>query len=249
MRSLVVSLHDVSPLTYEIHDRILADLGSLGINRTSLLIIPNHHGHAPIGQDSDFQRWIRQRIDAGHEPVLHGLIHLRQRRRNEHLLDRFVTRIYTADEGEFFDLDLDAARTRLRDGLDSLRFLGREIPGFIAPAWLLGSQAQQAVVAAGFRYTALVGRVRGYAPQRVWTSRSLVWSTRKPWRIAVSLAWNQTLFDRTRQNELLRISLHPPDYAIGPVWGQVRRLIERALADRRVVTYEEFVAQASRSEQ
>jgi hypothetical protein len=48
MKSLVVSLHDVSPLTQTLCEEILAQLQQLGITQTSLLIIPNHHQRAPI---------------------------------------------------------------------------------------------------------------------------------------------------------------------------------------------------------
>src|SRR6516225_9964840 len=41
MKSLVVSLHAVSPLTRTLCESILAQLQELGIRQTSLLVIPN----------------------------------------------------------------------------------------------------------------------------------------------------------------------------------------------------------------
>ena len=80
MKSLVVSLHDVSPLTQTLCEKILAQLLELGVRQTSLLVIPNHHGQAPITQDSSFRSWLARKVDADHEPVLHGYCHQRQRK-------------------------------------------------------------------------------------------------------------------------------------------------------------------------
>ena len=42
-RTLVVSLHDVSPRTRPVFEAMLAELGTLGVARCSLLVIHDHH--------------------------------------------------------------------------------------------------------------------------------------------------------------------------------------------------------------
>ncbi len=42
--SLVVSLHDVSPHTWPACVAMLDHLRTLGVDRTSLLVVPDHHG-------------------------------------------------------------------------------------------------------------------------------------------------------------------------------------------------------------
>jgi Predicted deacetylase len=49
----------------------------------------------------------------GYEIVIHGYFHQRPRRSNERITEKFVTRIYTRDEGEFFDLDYEEAFARI----------------------------------------------------------------------------------------------------------------------------------------
>ena len=142
MKSLVVSLHDVSPLTQTLCEEILIQLRQWGIDQTSLLVIPNHHRRAPISENSAFRSWLARKIEAGHEPVLHGYFHQRQKQHADSFRAKLTTEIYTAGEGEFFDLSIEEASTRARRGLEDLAFLPRKVVGFIAPAWLLGADAE-----------------------------------------------------------------------------------------------------------
>ena len=56
MKGLVVSIHDVSPHTRETAAAMLADLRLLGLERTSLLVIPDHHHRGNITADPAFHR-------------------------------------------------------------------------------------------------------------------------------------------------------------------------------------------------
>jgi uncharacterized protein len=190
MKSLVVSLHDVSPLTRSLCERILLDLSELGVHQVSLLIIPNHHGRAPIAESSSFQRWLMREVDEGHEPVLHGYFHRRHKRRTDPWFSKITTEIYTAGEGEFFDLSFDLAKKSLYDGLADLAFLPRKVIGFVAPAWLLGDAAEQAVRSLGFVYTTRIGCIRIFKPsarkspepKRPWDFRAIKPLRERLWR-------------------------------------------------------------------
>ena len=188
MKSLVVSLHDVSPVTQTLCENILAQLKDLGVRQTSLLIIPNHHGKAPITRDASFRSWLARKVDLDHEPVLHGYFHQRQRQRVDSFFSKLTTEIYTAGEGEFFDLSTKEASDKLQRGLEDLAFLPRRVTGFIAPAWLLSAGAEEAVDKLGFRYTTRLSGVRIFGRSGEIGSRSLVWSTRAKWRAVMSLA-------------------------------------------------------------
>ena len=241
MKRLVVSLHDVSPLTQTLCESILAQLEELGIRQTSLLVIPNYHRQAPISQDSSFRSWLVRRVDADHEPVLHGYFHQRQSQERASLFSRLTTEIYTAGEGEFFDLSMAEASDRLQRGLDGLAFLPRKVVGFIAPAWLLSAEAEIAVRELDFRYTTRLGCVQIFGRSDVVRSRSLVWSTRASWRAVMSLAWNRGLAIATAQAPLIRIAIHPPDLLHAAVWRQIRQLVAGISQERECVSYEKFV--------
>ena len=241
MKKLVVSLHDVSPLTQPACENILAGLSRLGVRQCSLLIIPNHHAIAPITRHDSFRSWLLRKIELGNEPVLHGYFHQRPTRRTDRWYSKITTEIYTAGEGEFFDLSFDSAARFLGYGLEDLAFLNRKPTGFVAPAWLLSDTAEQAVRDAGFAYTTRIGSVRIFEGCRELKSRSLVWSTRAFWRITASLCWNHLLGIAKSGAPLLRVSIHPGDFHERPVWEQVHKIIAAAINERECVTYEGLV--------
>lgn len=236
--ALVISIHDVSPLTRARVEAMLADLLALGAGRTSLLVIPNHHHKAPMLEDAGYCRWLAETAARGHEVVLHGYYHLRPKGAGSNL----VTEHYTAGEGEFYDLTEDEARQRLGRGLEDFRRAGFAPAGFIAPAWLLGAAAERAVKNAGFAYTTRLGNFKDLASGREFASQSLVWSVRAGWRRGLSLGWNAALARRLKHNPLLRVGLHPPDWDHPAIRGQALRLISAALAERDAMTYEDWLA-------
>jgi predicted deacetylase len=237
-RAIVVSIHDVAPPTQGRVEQILAELTEEGVLQSSLLVVPNyHHTGNSLGR-REFVQWLKTLETAGHEIVLHGFYHQRARRAGESLLRKLITRIYTADEGEFFDLDYAEALQLLQTALAKFARNGFHPTGFVAPAWLLGAEAERAVRAAGFRYTTTLGTVRDFVSGMEFRSQSLVYSVRRRWRSALSLLWNRPLFRRLRTNPLLRLSLHPPDLDEDKVWRQIRWLLREAMRDRHSMTYQ-----------
>ena len=240
-RVLVVSIHDVSPKTRERTDEILEALGKARVRECSLLIVPDHHGTAPFTEDAAFRTWLHRQVAAGHELVLHGYTHQRKRRRKEGLLKKLVTRIYTADEGEFHDISEESALAKLTRAQSEFRELGINPRGFIAPAWLLGKAAEAAVRHTGFDYTTRLGTVSDYRSNRIHRSQSLVWSVRSPLRIRTSLRWNEVLFERLKHNPLMRIGIHPPDFDHRDVRNQIMGFVKRATRDRIPTTYSQWL--------
>ncbi len=242
MKALVVSLHDVSPRTRPECETILAALASLGIRSCSLLVIPNHHHRGHFLQDPDFCQWLRGLLQEGHEIVMHGYYHQRPRRRAESMTAQLTTRFYTADEGEFYDLEENPSRERVAQAREEFRSAGLDPAGFIAPAWLLSAGAQSALRALGFSYTTRLGSVFDLQNARSFASQSLVWSVRSAWRRATSLAWNACLARVLTRCPLLRISIHPVDWSHAAVKRQILDLAGKTIARREALTYQQWVA-------
>lgn len=240
---LVVSVHDVSTVTRERTAGILRDLKEAGVPVTSLLVIPDHHRRGRIDRDPVFSECLRGWVARGHEAVLHGFHHLRASRQGESVGTRLITRHYTAGEGEFHDPSLREAADLLREGKEALRRCGVPFTGFIAPAWLLGGDAEQAVRAEGFSYTTRIGGLIDCREGRTFPARSMVYSVRSPWRRSVSLLWNEVLFHALRRSPLLRIGLHPPDWDHEPIRRHILACIRSAARERRVTTYGEWLDQ------
>jgi uncharacterized protein len=241
VRSLAVSVHDVSPLTREVVEVMLADLAAAGVGVTSLLVVPDHHHRADIDQDPGFLAWLRAKEAAGHEIVLHGFYHRREAAAGGGLARKIVTEHYTAGEGEFYDLGYEEARERMAKGREMLTAAGLEVVGFIAPAWLLGDEAERAAKNLGFAYTTRLGGVRDLRSGAWTASQSLVWSVRSGWRRVVSRGWNAWLAARLRRNPLARLGLHPPDWRYDKIRAQALRLAREATVDRKVIRYREWV--------
>jgi len=239
-RALVVSIHDVSPLTWNVVLDMIVDLARAGVERTALLVIPNHHGRAPIQQSATFCEWLENAARA-HEVVLHGYFHMRPGGSGG-WWDTFVTEHYTAGEGEFYDLPEGEAALRLERAKSEFSAVGLAPRGFIAPAWLLGQEAEQAVRKAGFEYTTRLRNFQDLVTGRETTSQSLVWSVRSGWRRILSVWWNALLARRLFLAPLLRIGLHPVDWKHRTIRRQALEVTRAALAGREVITYDGWLA-------
>lgn len=236
--ALVVSIHDVSPLTEERVKTMLGDLENIGVGKISLLVVPNHHHRAPILENAGFCRWLAEITPSPHEAVVHGYYHLRPRQSGGGWWSSLVTEKYTAGEGEFYDLSRALAAERLETAKREFREAGLQACGFIAPAWLLGAEAEEAVRATGFEYTTRLGTFKDLGTGRETESQSLVWSVRTGWRRVLSLGWNGLLFRRLTESPLMRVGLHPPDWDHPAIRRQILELIRTALAGREAMTYE-----------
>ncbi len=240
-RALVVSVHDVSPRTRETSATILDELAGKGVPHCSLLVIPDHHHRGHFLADADFCAWLREQAQRGHEVVVHGYFHQRLRRGDESARAKLTTQLYTADEGEFYDIDRESARALVLKAREEFRQLGLAPVGFIAPAWLLSTEAEEALRDLGVRYTTRLGSVLDLETGVAHQSQSLVWSVRSAWRRQVSQAWNAFLFRRLATRSLLRISIHPVDLEHAAIWKQIGKLVTRALADREPLTYDAWL--------
>lgn len=252
MKEMVVSIHDVSPRSREACDAMLNDLARLNITRTSLLVVPDHHHRGHFLDDPDFCRWLAARAARGHEIVIHGYFHQRERVAGARLRDRFMTQVYTAGEGEFFDLShAEAAALIGRAQSDFDRFHREYAPdvappvGFIAPAWLLGAEAGAAVRDAGLWYTTRLATFENLRTGQTIHSQSLVYSPRSAWRRLASRGWNAWLARRLRSNPLLRLGLHPPDRDFPALWNQILQLAAAARNERDVATYGDLVTRSA----
>jgi predicted deacetylase len=241
-RALVVSLHDVSPVTWHPCRRILGELKLAGCPRTSLLVIPDHHGRGNFLRQPEFCDWLKDGVSGGNEAVLHGYHHRRPRQVGEGIRERWITGIYTAGEGEFFDLPYEAARSLASRGLGDCGQIGLHPAGFIAPAWLLGREAEHAIRDLDFSYTTRISGVLDLQRQRVYPGQSLCWSVRTGWRRGLSLAWNSWLYRRLAHAPLLRIAIHPVDIVHRRIWEQILRMVTDAARERTPHTYESWLA-------
>ncbi|MEF3169207.1 MAG: polysaccharide deacetylase family protein [Deltaproteobacteria bacterium] len=236
---LVVSLHDVSPVSYKAYDRLLDDLALLGVQSTSLLVVPCMHGRHPVSKNGPFLAWLANRQEKGHEIVLHGYFH-QARVIPRGLVSRLVATCYTNREGEFYGITQNEAMGFLDAGLSLLRGWGLRIHGFTPPAWLMGMEGRDALRAAGFSYTTWYGSVENLHADVNVPAPVLVASSRSRLRRAASLAVVPCLSALHRRSPVLRIAFHPADLDAPSVLGCLTREVERAIKNRVPTTYRDL---------
>jgi predicted deacetylase len=240
-RLVTVVLHDVAATTLGACDRVLAAVREVaGAVPVTHLVVPRHHGAPPTAA---FHAWLDARAAAGDELALHGLTHRDDGATDAAgAVDRLRRTHYTRGEGEFWSLDAATAEARIAEGLAWFDAHRWPVQGFVAPAWLLGDGARAALAApalAGrFRYTSTLATVEPLPAGRgeAVRSQSVVYSTSRAWRRALSLAWNAGVARAERGNPLLRVELHPHDADFAPVRRSWQAILGRALADGRRAT-------------
>jgi predicted deacetylase len=241
--SLVVSVHDVAPVSQSRVEEIVAELAHHGVSVCSLLVVPNYHHRGCFKEDPAFVRWLQDLEAKGHEIVIHGYFHERPRQDGDRLSEKFFTQLYTKGEGEFYDLDYDEAFRRITRAREEFAAAGLTPRGFIAPAWLLSTAAERAAADAEMEYTTRLTGVRDLRSRENFRARTLVYSVRSGWRRTASLAWNTALARHLAGADLARISLHPPDPDHLEIWRQILRLTDRLIENRRATTYRDWIGE------
>src|SRR6266446_10196567 len=241
--SVVVSLHDVTPCTQQIASTIISELSAHGVRVCSVLVVPDYHHEGPFTKHREFVTWLRALEADGYEIVIHGYFHERPPQTKETLRDKLVTRFYTQNEGEFYDLCYEEALRRITTARDEFRALGLKPRGFIAPAWLLGNEAERAACDAQLEYTTRLRSVCDLRSGNVFPARTLVYSVHSAWRRALSRSWNAALFRLLKTKTLLRISIHPCDFSQRAIWTQILEFIAETKTARTATTYQDWIAE------
>lgn len=235
---LLSSIHDVSPR----FERQVDDLAGLierasGSTRFAMLVVPDHWDSAPIARDPAFQRRLRGWADAGIEMFLHGWRHRDDRPTG------FKARHLTAGEGEFLHLDRAEAERRLADGRKLIEdAIGRPVTGFVAPAWLYGPGAHEALRNLGFPLAEDHFRVWRPADGTVLARGPVIsWASRSRGRIASSLLFAGLARTALGPQRVVRIALHPGDTRVPSLLTSIDRTLRRFARTHRLAGYAELV--------
>lgn len=179
-------------------------------DRIAMLVVPNHWGDAPIVAGSPFAARLRRWAETGAEIFLHGYFH-RDQAKHGATADGLRARFMTAGEGEFLGLSRETASARIVEGRALLEdVIGRPVDGFVAPAWLYGKGAIEALRDCAVPiaedhlrvWSPVTGKELARGPVITWASRTRL-------RLASSLAAAAVL--RHASLRVLRIGVHPPD--------------------------------------
>ncbi len=244
-QALCVSIHDVAPQTWAQCEQWLSAIHAVAEIPVTLLVAPHYHRHRardPAAYDS----LLENRLARGDELALHGFTHLDEGPPATGYWNKFMRHVYTRDEGEFYAIDADEARKRIELGLEWFNRRHWPVTGFVAPAWLLGPGAWEALRDFPFSYTTTLRRFYVLPERRVIRSASMVYSVGSGWRRYFSYTRNAMLQNIGQEGPLLRLSLHPNDITYPDVVRHSQVIIEKLLASRQAMTKGDFAELAAR---
>ena len=226
---LLTAIHDVSPRFANEVDILFDRLApSAGTDHIAMLVVPDFWGIAPLGRSPAFSRSLRNWSDQGVEIFLHGWRH-RADQVPQSRIDRFRGNFLTAGEGEFLAMDRVSAVRKMRDGRKLIEDItGSPVSGFIAPAWLYGAGANEALAEAGFVlaedhmhvWNPVSGETLATGPVVTWASRSAM-------RTASSLAFARLAPTILSRFPVARIAVHPGDVSKPSILSSIDHCMSR----------------------
>jgi predicted deacetylase len=244
--AFTVEIHDVSPRTLPEAMEIRDAVRRIGIERPSLLVIPDHQDEE--GQGCDLRAYARS-VDwlvgeqaAGAEIVQHGTTHRAPGPPPSGLANAFMHHVFSRGLAEFAHLTHAEARRRLLAGRRILKDCGLRARGFIAPAWQQSRAAIRAVSELGFGFTAFFGHVLRFAGRRERLSAPVL--TFDAPSAVVDIG--KRLFMRAvewlaRSAPVVRVALHPADLHGARPLPHILTRIRSLMRTRRPVTYQEWM--------
>jgi predicted deacetylase len=240
-RILLASIHDVSPRFEGEIDRLVDLLDAHVGKRIAMLVVPNHWGDAPIVRASAFATRLRAWAEGGFEMFLHGYFH-RDDAKHESALARARAMHMTAGEGEFLGLSREAASARIAEGRALIEdVIGRPVDGFVAPAWLYGRGALEAL--AHSEVPIAEDHLRVWSPRHerdLARGPVISWASRTPLRLASSLVAAAAV--RRLPMRVLRVGVHPPDIHHASLVRSIDKTLSLAAASRRPGRYSDLLS-------
>ena len=239
--SLLVSLHDVSPLTRASCEEAVDLLGEVGVAPSVLtvLVIPNHEGTSPVDRDPPTLRFLGSLADRGARLVMHGLTH-RMTGRAWTPAGIFRAHVFARGQGELHSCDAAETSRRLDEGTAILRRAGLEAAtrAFVPPAWLLSPAARAVVAERGFDFYEVFGGIVHGGDRHA--RRVIGWGSLGPLEAAATALYADLQSVRTGVDT--RLAVHPADMRRPAQRRAIRRTLARLLPRMCAESYTGYLA-------
>ena len=221
-RPALFSIHDVMPSTLDATERIAADLADAGIERVTLLVVPD------TGWDASTLARLRDLNGRGAALAGHGWRHRIARIRN--LQHRLHSLFISRDVAEHLALGRQGCLALMRDCF--AWFEAHQLPPpslYVPPAWAMGDVRTADLDELPYRQFETLSGIYDSATGR-WSRTPMVgFEADTPFRALACRAWNR--FNLTVGGGPLRFSIHPadPELLLG---DDLRRLLKHEWDDR-----------------
>lgn len=243
--ALLVSVHDVSPLTLEQSRQAVEMAVAAGVPVAALtvLVIPRHEDRIAVDQHPATSHWLAKLAGEGAHLVMHGYTH------------RMMGRCYSPQglawahgfargQGEFYRCSAAETKLRLDRGRAILEAagLGQATSSFVPPAWLLSTAAREVVRKEGFDFYEEMGGIvvnQDILARRLlgWGSLSMIEATATSWWAAIQ---------RTRRAKDTRLAIHPADVVNRTSLASIRTCLAGLLPRTKPLNYRSFLRSSLR---
>ncbi len=236
--ALLVSIHDISPLTLEASRRLVEQAAAAGVpgSALTLLVIPSHHGSAPLDAHPPAIRWLRGLVDEGATLCMHGCTHVMAGRPRTPVQWAWA-RVFARGQGELLLSDEADARQRLAFAREIFDRAGLSADGFVAPAWLMSAAARSVVRAAGFGFVEHMAGIDFEA--RLHARRLIGFGSLTA--IEAALTGVHARWETARAPADTRLALHPQDLARASTIVAIDRTLSALLARLEPMSYRTFL--------
>ena len=238
-RTLVLSVHDVAPSTFQVSKRAVRRMEQFGVT-CSLLVVPGQWNGASLSDSPKFIDWLHECEARGHEIVQHGYTHEKLEAPS---WSRVQSAVLTRGCNEFHSLGYSIAIRRMELGLQQMANYDFAPTGFVPPGWLASEGTIQAAKDLGFAYLTTRTRFLHLAAGQSHTIPA--WSHRpnSTLSFAGALWWQIGTASRVLFPNSLRLALHPGDVADKKLMDVSERCVRRLLdSGYESYTYQELIA-------
>lgn len=238
-RTLVISVHDVAPSTFQLSKRAVRRMEQFGAT-CSLLVVPGPWNGESLSDSPKFIDWLHDCEARGHEIVQHGYTHEKLATPS---WSRVQSAILTRGCNEFHSLRYSEATRRMELGLQQLSNYDFSPTGFVPPGWLASEGTIQAAKELGFTYLTTRTRFLHLAAGHSHTIPA--WSHRpnSTLSFAGALWWQMGTASRLLSPSALRLALHPGDVSDKKLMDVSERCVRRLLDfGYKSYTYQELIA-------
>ncbi len=238
--ALLVSVHDVSPLTLASSRRAveLARAAGLPLRALTVLVIPCHEERAPLDEHPAACAWLRELDADGAHLIMHGYSH---RMSGRCLGPRGLVWAHGFARGQAELFRADAGETRRRLELGRAILLRAGLAGattsFVPPAWLLSNEARSVVLAQGFDCHEELGGI--VTPGGLRARRLVGWGSLNPLEAWVTRRW--AALQVLRGDADTRLAIHPADMARPKTVDSINAALRNLLPRSTSMSYRTFL--------
>jgi len=255
-KKLIISVHDVSPAFKGEITEIIDELDIREIDQKSILVVPNWGGKNDLRDDDSFAARLRVAQASGDEILQHGYDHFSPHRKyGLNPIAWFMGEQLAQGQGEFQNLSLQSAKDRIYEGGEIMRECGLvNVNGFVAPAWLTNNNVRTAIKEAGFDYHVYTsfwklagGKIPiedlrdGHEGEVISNTGEIAFEPSRRWVDLGSRLMAKVAVGMGKNQEILRIAIHPNDVRYSKPFDYALTLITDAMKDREVCTYRDLL--------